>query len=176
MVLTVHSSSAGGDIVVVSFFLFFKSNWLLKCFLWLFGRPSYMTLRFAHNDSEGIIYKSHLKWGKKRVPICSQLFGLLFILVLAFDKCPSVLCLTKVPTFAWQVQRCDPPPGWLQAIQCTGTVSGINWEQGRKTTQLQVFALLKRQPQNRIVLVFELITGDFKNSHLNQLVTFAIVT
>lgn len=52
----------------------------------------------------------------------------------------------------------------------------FNWEQGGKTTQLQVFALLKRQPQNRVVWVFELITVDFKNSHLNQLVTFAIVT
>lgn len=54
---------------------------------------------------------------KKNVPICSRWFGLLFILVLASDECPSVLCLTKAATFAWQASKTRPPqPGSLQAM------------------------------------------------------------
>lgn len=78
---------------------------------------------------------------KKSVPICSQWFGLLFILVLALDQCPSLLCLTKAATFAWQASEMRPPT-WLAAGNVhyrSGTVSGINWEQGNKNDSVAEF-------------------------------------
>lgn len=67
-----------------------------------------------------------------------------------------------------RLQRCDPPT-WLAAGNVryrSGPVSGINWEQGKETTQLQDFALLERQPQNTVALVFQLNTGNLENSRL----------
>lgn len=72
------------------------------------------------------------------------------------------------------------PPTWLAAGNVrhrSGTVSGTNWEQGeKKTTPLQDFALLERQAQNRVALVFQLITDELENSCLDDFVTFSAVT
>lgn len=71
---------------------------------------------------------------KKKVPICSRWFGLLFILVLASDECPSVMshqgCNICLAGF-----KDATPPTWLAAgnvAHRSGTVSGTNWEQGEK--------------------------------------------
>lgn len=134
---------------------------------------------FCATTQKGSFTKSKLKWKKKNVPICSRWFGLLFILVLASDECPSVLCLTKAATFAWQASKMrPPPPGSLQAMCATDQAlfQELIWSREKKTTPLQDFALLERQAQNRGASVFQLITNELENSCLDDFVTFSAVT
>lgn len=134
---------------------------------------------FRTTTQKGSFTKSKLKWKKKNVPICSRWFGLLFILVLASDDCPSVLCLTKAATFAWQASKTrPPPPGSLQAMCTTDQAlfQELIGSREKKTTPLQDFALLERQAQNRVAFVFQLITDELENSCLDDFVTFSAVT
>lgn len=112
----VHSASAEED---TRFFFFFpRSDWLLIV-ISVFGRiiQNDFVFYFRVTTQKGS-FTSLNSNEKKNVPICSQWFGLLFILVLASDECPSVLCLTKAATFAWQASKTWPPPHLARCRQC----------------------------------------------------------
>lgn len=108
----------------------------------------------------GLVYYLYLYWHQMSVPLC--------------------YVSPRLQHLPGRLQRRDPPPTWLAAGNVrhrSGTVSGTNWEQGtKKMTSLQDFALLERQAQNRVALVFQLITNELENSCLDDFVTFSAVT
>lgn len=132
-----------------SLFLFFLIQLIIEA-LSVFGGPSYMIL-LAHNNSEGIIYKSQLKWGRKK-----KSSHLLTVVQFIIYTCTGIRWVSLCVMSHQGCNIClagfrDATPH-LVAVgnvhYCSGTVSGINWEQGEKNSVASNFALLKRQSQS----------------------------
>lgn len=118
-----------------SLFLFFLIQLIIEA-LSVFGGPSYMIL-LAHNNSEGIIYKSQLKWGRKK-----KSSHLLKVVQFIIYTCTGIRWVSLCVMSHQGCNIClagfrDATPH-LVAVgnvhYCSGTVSGINWEQGEKNS------------------------------------------
>lgn len=114
----VHSASAEED----RFFFFFpRSDWLLKCYLCVWeDHPKWLCILLSRNNSEGIIYKSKLKWKKK----CSHLLAVVWFIIYTCTGIRWVsLCVMSHQgcniCLAGFKDVTPPPPGSLQAMCAT---------------------------------------------------------